>query len=161
MKATMQIALKIILFSLVGILSLLVITIIFGSVIYSVVNRTNGEIISSGQKRTYLTYVPEFYDASKPTPLILSLHGFIEWPAHQMKISQWNKVADKYGFIVVYPSGTGFPLRWNASGKSPNQDVIFITDLIDKLEAEYNIDSKRVYVNGLSNGGGNVLPAGL
>jgi polyhydroxybutyrate depolymerase len=154
MKELFKKALKIVFFTLVGILSLLVITIIFSAVIYSLVNRTNGEIISSGQKRTYLTYVPESYDASKPTPLVLSLHGFIEWPAHQMKISQWNQVADKYGFIVVYPSGTGFPLRWNASGQSPNQDVIFISNLIDKLEAEYNIDSKRIYVNGLSNGGG-------
>ncbi len=34
------------------------------------------------------------------------------------------------------------------------QDVAFISDLIDKLSAEYNIDPARVYANGLSNGGG-------
>jgi polyhydroxybutyrate depolymerase len=33
-------------------------------------------------------------------------------------------------------------------------DVIFISELIDKLEASYNIDPARIYANGLSNGGG-------
>jgi polyhydroxybutyrate depolymerase len=34
------------------------------------------------------------------------------------------------------------------------EDVTFISDLIDKLESEYNIDPTRIYANGLSNGGG-------
>ena len=33
-------------------------------------------------------------------------------------------------------------------------DVRFISDLIDRLMAEYNIDPARIYANGLSNGGG-------
>jgi polyhydroxybutyrate depolymerase len=33
-------------------------------------------------------------------------------------------------------------------------DVIFISELIDKLEASYNIDKTRIYANGMSNGGG-------
>jgi len=33
-------------------------------------------------------------------------------------------------------------------------DVVFISDLIDKLEASYNIDQTRIYANGMSNGGG-------
>lgn len=32
--------------------------------------------------------------------------------------------------------------------------MAFISDLIDKLSADYNIDAARVYANGLSNGGG-------
>jgi polyhydroxybutyrate depolymerase len=38
--------------------------------------------------------------------------------------------------------------------RSLGQDVRFISDLIDKLEAEYNIDPNRIYANGMSNGGG-------
>jgi polyhydroxybutyrate depolymerase len=34
------------------------------------------------------------------------------------------------------------------------KDVRFISDLIDTLEASYNIDPARIYANGLSNGGG-------
>ena len=126
---------------------------------YWLANRTNGSLISSGQKRSYLLYVPKSYDPAVPTPLVISIHGYAEWPAHQMEISHWSTLADQYGFLVVYPSGTQFPLQWNARGLSnsntdPTLDVTFISDLIDKLEDQYNIDSKRIYVNGLSNGGG-------
>jgi polyhydroxybutyrate depolymerase len=90
---------------------------------------------------------------------VISLHGFAEWPAHQMQISHWNDLARQYGFIVVYPCGTGIPLRWHAysipaSEADTMRDVSFISDLIDKLEREYNLDPSRIYVNGLSNGGG-------
>ncbi|HEV7488650.1 MAG TPA: PHB depolymerase family esterase [Thermoanaerobaculia bacterium] len=34
------------------------------------------------------------------------------------------------------------------------KDVRFIAELIDKLKASYNIDAKRIYANGFSNGGG-------
>jgi polyhydroxybutyrate depolymerase len=101
--------------------------------------------------------VPESYDPSTPTPLIISIHGYVEWPAHQMQLTHWNDLAEEYGFIVVYPSGTKFPKRWRASlasGTDPNPDVTFISDLIEKLEGEYNIDPNRIYANGLSNGAG-------
>jgi polyhydroxybutyrate depolymerase len=126
---------------------------------YILLNQTNGVIESSGQRRRYLLYVPTTYDPSTPTPLVISLHGFAEWPAHQRDISGWNDLADELGIIVVYPSGTDFPLRWitaNPPGmpNEPFRDVIFISDLIDKLAGEYNIDQARIYANGLSNGGG-------
>ena len=38
-----------------------------------------------------------------------------------------------------------------------SEDVAFIADLIDKLQSEYNLDPKRIYVNGMSNGGGMTL----
>ena len=123
------------------------------------VNRTNGTLISHGKKRDYLLYVPETYDPAMPTPLVVSLHGFAEWPAHQMQISRWNDLARQHGFIVVYPCGTEIPLRWHTyglpgNGSAPVDDVTFISDLLDKLESEYHLDPARIYVNGLSNGGG-------
>ncbi len=73
-----------------------------------------------------------------------------------MQISGWNDLAEEHGFLVVYPEGTGFPRRWRAGGwpGDPMADVVFISDLIDTLSAEYNIDPARIYANGLSNGGG-------
>lgn len=121
-------------------------------------NRTNGRLISSGELRRYLLYVPESYDPAKPTPLVITIHGFAQWPAHQAYITRWNDLADEYGFIVVYPSGTGFPKRWragqNGGETDPKIEIQFFKDLIDKLESEYTIDSTRIYANGLSNGGG-------
>jgi polyhydroxybutyrate depolymerase len=120
-----------------------------------VVNPIDGTIVSSGQKREYVLYVPKSYDRARPTPLVISLHGAATGPATQMGISQWNRVADQHGFIVVYPSGTGFPKVWPMEPEATLQaDVRFISDLIDKLEAAYNIEAARIYVNGFSNGGG-------
>lgn len=140
-------------------LGLLAALILLAAVTYLIATRTNGSLVSSGEERKYLLYVPESYDPATPTPLVISLHGFAEWPAHLMNISGWNDLADQYGFIVVYPSGTGFPKRWRGGGATYGDrdlpiDVAFISDLIDHLSASYNIDPRRVYANGLSNGGG-------
>ena len=131
----------------------------FSGLLLPFINRTNGTLVSGGRKRSYLLYVPESYDPATPTPLVISLHGFAEWPAHQMQISKWNDLADQHGLIVVYPCGTQVPLRWHTypmpdSDMDTEDDVNFIQDLIEHLESEYNVDPARVYVNGLSNGGG-------
>jgi polyhydroxybutyrate depolymerase len=119
---------------------------------------TAGTFVSLGEKRQYLLYVPKSYDKAKPTPLVINLHTAMSWPSSAMNISQWNLLADEQGFIVVYPAGTGYgPKSWEMTGsETPSRmpDVIFISTLIDKLEASYNIDQTRIYANGMSNGGG-------
>jgi polyhydroxybutyrate depolymerase len=120
-------------------------------------NRDNGSFVSSGEKREYLLYVPSSYDSSRPTPLVISMHGAGLWGAAQRETSQWNDLAEKQRFIVVYPSGVGGKgVRvWRAElGPGLPKDVRFISELIDTLRASYNIDSTRIYANGLSNGGG-------
>ena len=117
------------------------------------------KINSAGEHRSYLLYIPESYDPARATPLVFCLHGFVEEPWHVMTMSGWNRLADRFGFIAVYPRGTGFPLRWLTYGRwvrreSSDRDVQFISDLIDKLSAEFNLDQKRIYINGMSNGGG-------
>lgn len=120
-------------------------------------NRTNGTVVSSGESRAYLLYVPKSYDPGRPTPLVVSLHALALWPAAQAAISHWNQVADEHGFIVVYPSATMQVLLFSIWRMRPEADlkadVTFISDLIDRLEATYNIDPARIYVNGFSNGG--------
>lgn len=142
-----------------GIFTLLAIIAFIVAVVFTQLDKTNGSIQSSGIRRTFLLHIPDNLDLSKPVPLVISLHGFAEWPAHQMQISGWNDLADEKGFMVVYPSGTGFPKRWKAGGQPDGaadkwQDVNFISDLIDELQKHYNIDPTRIYANGLSNGGG-------
>jgi polyhydroxybutyrate depolymerase len=116
-------------------------------------NRNNGSIVSSGEKREYLLYVPRSYDRSRPTPLVISLHGAGGWPVQQMNLSEWNRVAERERFIVVYPSGVGGagPRVWRVGD---GRDVRFISELIDRLERDYSIDPQRIYANGFSNGGG-------
>lgn len=130
--------------------------------VFYVLDKTNGTIVTSGVTRRYLLYVPKSYDRTKPTSLVISLHPAATWPAVQMDISRWNDLADEHGFLVVYPEGIGAffgslrpgPQVWPMDPEFLGRDVQFISDLIKKLEANYNIDPNRVYADGMSIGGG-------
>lgn len=120
-------------------------------------NRGNGVIVVGEHARGYLLHLPKNHDRSRPTPLVISLHGGGLWGAAQRDISGWSELADREGFIVVYPSGAGraSPRSWETHpGPGRRNDLDFLTRLIDTLIVQHNVDPARVYVNGLSNGGG-------
>jgi len=147
---------------LVMFLSVIVLAGAVGVVIWQVADRVSGHLVSSGERREYLLHVPDSSDGAKAVPLVITLHGFAQWPANQAYVSQWDKLADEEGFIVVYPSGTSFPKRWRAAWdgndpKSVEVEVQFFRDLIDQLSRDYAIDPERIFVNGLSNGAGMAL----
>jgi polyhydroxybutyrate depolymerase len=143
--------------AVLALLSLPVALVLVDAVSFRVANRSNGLLVSSGQEREYLLYVPRSYHRTRPAPLVISLHGAGGWPVQQRDISGWNDLAEREGVIVVYPSafrGVG-PRIWHVDrGAGLSRDVTFIAALIDTLQAKYNIDSSMIYANGLSNGGG-------
>jgi polyhydroxybutyrate depolymerase len=120
-------------------------------------NRGSGVIMLGEEARAYVLHVPRGHDRARPTPLVISLHGGALWGAAQRDISRWNDLADREAFIVAYPSGAGHasPRSWGTRpGPRRNRDLEFLTRLIDTLIVRHNVDTDRVYVNGLSNGGG-------
>lgn len=118
-------------------------------------DESSGSLVIDGQSREYLLYVPKTIDPNKPSPVVISLHGAALWPSAQRWLSDWDRVADEQGFIVVYPSGAGFPKTWQTSeGTAMDRDIQFIASLIDLLESTYNVDASKIYLNGHSNGGG-------
>jgi polyhydroxybutyrate depolymerase len=148
---------RVILGAALALIGLPVVIVPIEAVSFYTANRDNGSFVSSGEKRDYLLYVPSSYDRRRSTPLVISMHGAGLWGAAQKETSRWNDLADEQGFIVVYPSGVGGKgVRiWRAEpGAGLMKDVRFISELIDTLKASYNIDSTRIYANGLSNGGG-------
>lgn len=132
-------------------------------VLLDVDHEANGQLVSSGTERDYLLYVPDTYRPDQPAPLVISLHGAALWPAAQRKISRWNDLADRHGFLVVYPTGTRLDLPIPLFPILPVWDVLaeqgwerearFLGDLIQHLESTHAIDPGRIYLNGLSNGG--------
>lgn len=73
-----------------------------------------------------------------------------------MKVSEFNKLSDRDRFIVVYPDGLN--KAWNDGRAIAEKDKLgddskFISQLIDTLFKEYNIDTTRVFSTGMSNGG--------
>jgi polyhydroxybutyrate depolymerase len=143
--------------AVLALINLPVALVLIEAVWYYTSNRSNGSFMSSGQSREYLLHVPSTYDPAKPTPLVISMHGAGLWGAAQKETSQWNDLADKQRFIVVYPSGArgNGPRIWHVEPSAGLMtDVRFISQLIDTLAASYNIDRSRIYANGVSNGGG-------
>lgn len=148
---------RIVITAVLVLINLPVALVLIEAVRFHVSNRSNGSLVSSGQKRDYLLYVPSSYDRTKPTPLVISMHGAGLWGAAQKELSQWNQLAERRSFIVVYPSGAAGsgPRIWHVERSSLlKADIRFISELIDTLKATYNIDPSRIYANGLSNGGG-------
>ncbi len=142
-----------------GVIGVCLLLAVVAAIAFRIADKSTGTILSSGEKRAYLLYVPESYSPDTPVPLVIVIHGFAQWPAHQAYVSRWNELADEQGFLVVYPSGTSFPRHWRAAGDVPGSgslsiDAQFISDLVDDLQQDYSIDPARIYANGLSNGGG-------
>lgn len=111
-----------------------------------------------GLRRTYRVYVPPSYDGAEPAPLVLALHGGRGTGEKMERNTGFDPLADREGFIVVYPDGINH--HWN-DGRADRRhedvrdvdDVGFISALIDHLIEGYEVDPKRVYVTGVSNGG--------
>lgn len=118
-------------------------------------------IMMGEHKRNYLVHVPKKYDPKSPAPIVLALHGAAMDGSMMVWFTGLNAKSDDAGFIVVYPSGTGVgPIRtWNAGGFSGKMaegkadDVACIGKLLDDLATAVNVDEKRVYACGMSNGG--------
>ena len=115
-----------------------------------------------GRSRSYFVHVPASYASDKPTPVVLVLHGSVTNGAIMAVFSGLNNKADEAGFLAVYPNGTGKAglfLAWNAGGSTgPSgdrrpDDVKFVDKLLDDLAGVVNVDQKRVYATGHSNGG--------
>lgn len=112
------------------------------------------EVTSGGLRRTYLLHLPNDYQPSRPTPLVLSFHGHRRTSEYQQELSGFSATED----IAVYPQGLvgtdGLSAWTGAPYSAPADDVLFTADLLDQLEARLCVDRARVYAAGKSNGGG-------
>ncbi len=121
------------------------------------------EITSDGRERDYILHLPPSYDGSKPMPLVVVLHGLGQDADKISKLSKMSEMADREGFIVVYPNATKWfgaqrLQAWDIdNGVAPpgtnSNDVGFIKDLVSSIKSNLNIDDKRVFAAGYSNGG--------
>lgn len=112
-------------------------------------------IMHEGIERTFIHFTPEQYTGEEPRPLVFLLHGFTQNADAIMNYSAFNAVAEEQNVILVYPNG--LDNAWNTNPGSPGgstaDDVGFLSQLIDLISSEQNIDSRRVYACGFSAGG--------
>ncbi|HEX8992814.1 MAG TPA: PHB depolymerase family esterase [Anaerolineales bacterium] len=113
------------------------------------------QIMSGGMSRSYILHVPIGTKGSSPVPLLLNFHGAGSNARQQEALSGTSGKADREEFIVAYPEGIN--AEWHTGPETQGiQDRQFVRDLIAHLESQYNIDRRRIYATGISNGGGMV-----
>lgn len=112
--------------------------------------------------RPYRKRIPRSYDSSRPTPLVILLHGYGASGMAQDLYFRLGALAEERGFLYAYPDGTvdaSGRRFWNATdaccdfAHSGVDDVAYITAIIDDMSARYNVDERRIYLVGHSNGG--------
>jgi len=112
--------------------------------------------------RTYLLHLPARFSERGPLPVVLAFHGGGGTAKSFKGYAGLDAVADREGFVVVYPDGTSQLgrrlLTWNAGtccGSAHDHDVDdvgFARGLLDALSRELPLDLTRVYATGHSNG---------
>ncbi|MCK4576618.1 hypothetical protein KAU34_09445 [candidate division WOR-3 bacterium] len=106
-----------------------------------------------GIKRPFCFYVPEAYNPSEKTPLLIYLHGgvgrkeLIEKPEDYVKESPFLSLAETECYILLFPLGQGSATWWDSVGAAN------INSQIRTIKRKYNIDDNRVYMTGFSDGG--------
>ena len=106
----------------------------------------------NGVARSY--YVSYPINSTESTPLIINMHGYGGTAQDQQTYSQMDQFAHAQNMTVVYPQGLNY--SWNvftAWDTNPYDDVGFISDMIDDISNNFDIDSNRIYACGMSNGG--------
>jgi polyhydroxybutyrate depolymerase len=144
--------------------SILVLSALFLNFSNRTISETNNtdSIMVNGLRRSWLIHIPLSYDINKSVPLLIALHGGGGTGRNMETLTSggFDRIANIKGFVVVYPDG--IEKYWN-DGRSIEEtrywvqrknidDVGFISALIDHLVNKMNIDPKRVYVTGMSNG---------
>jgi predicted esterase len=97
----------------------------------------------------YRLFVPDSYDGSKATPLVVALHG-MGGDENSMFDGYGKSVtaeAGKKGFLVVAPKGRGLASMYRGTAE---QDVM---DVLAEVRRDYKVDPARIYLMGHSMGG--------
>jgi poly(hydroxyalkanoate) depolymerase family esterase len=112
----------------------------------------------------YIVYTPTSYRRSDPVPLVVMTHGCQTTAEQQMGANLYNRVAERKGFIVMYPdvdealTQAPGPLRncWrfydSNSWHRDQGDAAALAGMTREVMKRRKIDPARVYMVGMSAG---------
>jgi poly(hydroxyalkanoate) depolymerase family esterase len=104
-------------------------------------------------------YVPTSSAAN--APLVIALHGCTQQASDYYNDSGWPKYADLWGFDLVFPQQTSsnnsedcFDFFTSSDDTRGNGEAESVIQMVQYMQAHYSINPKRIYITGLSAGGG-------
>jgi phospholipase/carboxylesterase len=103
--------------------------------------------------------VPKSYDAAKPAPLLVMLHG--AGGSGERTIGYLTNHADRLGLIIVAPSSAAATWDMIASRGRYGPDVAALDGALSQIFADYRVDPDRVAIGGFSDGASYALSVGL
>lgn len=123
---------------------------------------------ANGTAREYLVYVPKAIRGRREKlPLVIAYHGASQSMRNMFENGLWHRIAEEKNCIVVSPESTLLPIPaelafgkafayrpiWQVEGmleKKP--EVVYASELLDRLMEEYPVDESRIYLAGHSMG---------
>jgi len=118
-----------------------------------------GLYANSAGERTYKLYVPSSY-TGQPLPLIVMLHGCNQTPDDFAAGTQMNALAEDQNCFVLYPAQSNAANHARCWNWFRREDQVrdrgepsIIAGMTREILNHYGIDSRKVYVAGLSAGG--------
>jgi polyhydroxybutyrate depolymerase len=110
----------------------------------------NRSIVSSGISRSFVLARPTTTPVGSALPLVFSLHGDGGNGAAMRGALPLEGQATS-GAVFIYPNAPGGTFEYYTyDGRS--REAVFVTDVIAAMNAEFGIDTTRVFVIGFSGG---------
>ena len=100
-----------------------------------------------GSRGGYSLYVPEYYTPDRAWPLVVALHGGSG--NGRNFLWSWLRDARSLGAILIAPTATG--PTWALMGE--DTDTPNLMRILETVRGRYNVDSERMLMTGLSDGG--------
>ncbi|WP_338872886.1 extracellular catalytic domain type 1 short-chain-length polyhydroxyalkanoate depolymerase [Myxococcus stipitatus] len=120
----------------------------------------HGNHVGAWGARGFQVWVPTGYDSKTPRPLLVALHGCLQNPDQFAGLTRLNEKADAEGFLVLYPNQATFANAtqcWNfmlgMNQERGTGEPSLIVGMVDLVKQRFMVDSRRVYVGGVSAGG--------
>jgi phospholipase/carboxylesterase len=113
-----------------------------------------------GSRGGYSLYVPEYYTPDREWPLVMALHGGSG--NGRNFLWSWLRDARGHGAILVAPTATGpTPGKSTWALMGDDTDTPNLVRILDSVRARWNIDSTKMLMTGMSDGGTFCYVSGL
>lgn len=127
--------------------------------------KSNQTVTAGGLTRTFVHYAPASLKPNEPAPVVIVPHGWLQSGQAMYDLTQYQKVADREGFVLMFPDGEPAAIGpWNiGEGACPStllvlptatgDDQAFLDAMLAFAEADQCIDHRHLFVTGFSMGG--------